>query len=106
MPSVDISDLYEKWLGQDPEFYIVADYSNPMNAQFWSPFRDYPPYSPPYSRPSVKEETLREQFVLPEGKVSILLVNGEGKLAYINVDAGQQLAESLTEINKLISSNK
>jgi hypothetical protein len=101
-----ISDLYEKWLNQDPEFYIVADYSNPMNAQFWSPFRDYPPYSPPYPRPSVKEETLREQFVLPEGKVSILLVNGEGKLTYINVDAGQQLAESLTEINKLISSKK
>ncbi len=101
-----ISDLYEKWLGQEPEFYIVADYSNPMNVQLWSPFRDSPPYSPPYSRPSVKEETLREQFVLPESKVSILLVNGEGKLAYINVDVGQQLAESLTEINKLISSKK
>lgn len=99
-----ISDLYEKWLGRDPEFYIVTDYSDPMNVQFGFPFRDS--YPPPYSRPSVKIETLREQFVLPENKVSILLVTGEGNLAYINVDAGQQLTERLTEINKLISSKK
>jgi hypothetical protein len=95
-------DLYGKWLGQEPEFYVVADYSNPLDVQFGFST----PYGPPDRRPPTKMETLREQFVLPENKVCVLLVNGEGNLSYINVDAGQQLAESLTEINKLISSKK
>lgn len=95
------SDLYEKWLGQDPGFYIVADYSNPMDVQFWFPSRQ-----PSYHRPSAKIETLREQFVLPENKVSVLLVNGKGDLVYIDVDAGQQLAENLTEINRLMRAKK
>jgi hypothetical protein len=102
-----ISDLYETWLGQDPDFYILADYSNPMDVQLlWFPSRDYPPYPTPYSRSSVKAETLREQFVLPENKVSVLLANDKGNLVYIDVDAGQHLAKTLTEINKLISSKK
>jgi hypothetical protein len=102
-----ISDLYETWLGQEPEFYVVADYSNPMDVQLlWFPSRDYPPYPTPYSRSSVKAETLREQFVLPENKVSVLLANDKGNLVYIDVDAGQHLAKTLTEINKLISSKK
>lgn len=100
-----ISDLYEMWLGQEPEFYVVADYSNPLDVQFlWFPFRDYP--SPSYPRSPVKTETLREQFVLPENKVSVLLVNDKGNLMYIDVDAGQHLAKTLTEMNKLISSKK
>jgi hypothetical protein len=102
-----ISDLYETWLGQEPEFYVVADYSNPMDVQLlWFAFRDYPPYPTPYSRSSVKAETLREQFVLPENKLSVLLANDKGNLVYIDVDAGQHLAKTLTEINKLISSKK
>ncbi len=95
-----VSDLYEKWLGRDLGFYILADYSNPMDVQFWF----HPPFEPPYHRPSAKMETLRGQFVLPEDMVSVLLINGKGNLEYINVDAGQQLAECLTEINKLVSS--
>jgi len=102
-----VSDLYEKWLGQEPEFYVVADYSNPTNVQLLLPFRDYPPYAVSYSRPSsVKDETLREQFVLPENKVSVLLANDKGNLIYIDIDAGQHLAETLTEVNKLILSKK
>lgn len=97
-----LSDLYEKWLGQEPDFSIIADYSNPMDVQFWLPY----PYSHQYYRPPAKMETLREQFVLPENKVSVLLVDGKGNLVYINADAGQQLAASLTEINKLIASKK
>jgi hypothetical protein len=100
-----ISDLYEKWLGQDPSFYIIADYSDPAYVQLlWFPYRDYPPY--PHGRSSVAPETLQAQLVLPENKVSILLVNDKGNLVYIDVDAGQHLAKSLTEINKLLSSKK
>ena len=97
-----LSDLYEKWLGRDPSFYIVADYSNPMNVWFWSSFRR----ERPHRRPPAKIETLREQFLLPENKVSILLVNGQGNLVYIKVDTERQLAESLTEINRLMRDNK
>jgi len=95
------SDLYERWLGRDPNFYIVADYGNPMDLWFWFPFR-----RDSYHRPSGKIESLREQFLLPENKVSILLANGEGNLVYINVDAGKQLAETLTQINGLMKDSK
>jgi len=94
------SDLYEKWLGKDLGFYILADYSNPMEVQFWFPS---PNFRPSHRAPA-KMETLRGQFALPEDIVSVLLINGKGELVYIDIDAGQQLAECLTEINKLISS--
>jgi len=95
-------DLYEKWLGKDLDFYILSDYSNPTDVQFWfSPRYDYT-----RNRQPEKMETLRGQFVLPEGKVSVLLVNGKGNLEYINIDAGRQLAECLTEINQMVSSKK
>ncbi len=93
-----LSDLYEKWLNQAPGFHIIADYSNPMDVQFRFPS----PYRPPYERPPEKIETLRSQLVLPEQKLCILLINGEGNLVYINIDAGSQLAETLTEINKIM----
>ena len=95
-------DLYEKWLGQDLGFYVLSDYSNPTDVQFlFSPRCDYP-----YRRQPARMETLRGQFVLPEDKVSVLLVNGKGNLVYINIDAGRQLAECLTEINQMVSSKK
>lgn len=98
-----LPDLYGKWLGQDREFYVISDYSNPMDVQFWFPSRHY---SPPYDGPRDGAETLRSQFALPENKVSVLVTNDRGNLEYIKVDAGQQLAESLAEINKLISSKE
>ncbi len=98
-----ITDLYEKWLGKDPDFYIITDYSNPMSTQFDVFSRDYPPYP---RQPVVKEETLRKQLMLPEDNVLLLLVSKEGKLVYIDIDAGQQLSEKLTKINRLLSSKK
>ncbi|MHC4192622.1 MAG: hypothetical protein ACYSP9_00435 [Planctomycetota bacterium] len=96
-----LSDLYERWLGQEPDFYIISDYSNPMDLRFWFPFRQ-----DSYHRPSGKIETLRKQLVLPENKASILLANGEGDLVYIDVDAGQRLEKSLTQINRLMKGSR
>ncbi|MHC4483467.1 MAG: hypothetical protein ACYSW4_07965 [Planctomycetota bacterium] len=95
------SDLYERWLGQEPDFYLIADYSNPMDLRFWFPFRHES-----HHRPSGKIETLRKQLILPENKASILLANGEGNLVYIDVDAGQRLEKSLTQINGLMKDSK
>jgi hypothetical protein len=96
------SDLYEKWLGQHPDFYIIPDYSNPMNVQFVFPFRDHPHYD----QPSANVETLRKQFRLPENKMCVLVVDGKGNLVYIDTDAEQQVAEVLTEINELMRGKK
>ena len=96
-----LSDLYEKWLGQDPGFYILSDYSNPMEMNFLPPSNRSSRYRQP-----TKPETLRGQFLLPENNVSIVLINGEGNIIYININAGKQLEESLTRINKLIRDNK
>jgi hypothetical protein len=91
------ADLYEKWLGQDPGFYILSDYSDPMEMNFLLDSR-----RSSRNRPPTKPETLRGQLLLPENNVSIALVNGEGNLIYIDINAAKQLEESLTRINKLI----
>jgi len=102
-----VSDLYEKWLGREPEFYVLADYSNPLDVLFSPPLRVYSSYGSPIPRPSsMKTETLRQQFMLPEDNVSVLVANDKGNLVYIDIDAAQRLAETLTEVNKLISSKK
>jgi len=96
------SDLYEKWLGRAPDFYMLPDYSNPTDLQFLFPFRD----QPHYGRPSERIETLRRQFSLPENKTCVLVLNAKGNLAYIDTDADQHLTEDLAEINRLMRQRK
>jgi len=96
------SDLYEKWLNEDPGFYVISDYSNPMDMQLW-----LPSHGPSRRhRPDSTKETLRERLSLPADMVSILLIDDQGNLTYIDIDAGRQLEESLTRIKKMIMDNK
>ncbi|MHC4062027.1 MAG: hypothetical protein ACYSUC_05125 [Planctomycetota bacterium] len=96
------SDLYGKWLGEHPDFHIIPDCSEPMNVQFWFPFRD----QPHYRRPPERMETLRKQLALPENKMCVLVMNGKGNLVYIETDAEAHLTEALTEINRLMRDSK
>lgn len=98
---LSLSDLYEKWLGADPGFYVFSDFSDPLKVQFGTPGMPRPYYGRP-----VRVETLRGQLALPEGEVTIALINGQGDLVYLNADAGKELAGSLVHINKLIRQEK
>jgi len=97
-----LPDLYGRWLGRYPSFYVVGDTSNPMDIQFFIS----EDYGYRRSRSSGNSQSLREKFGLPQNKVSVVVVNGQGNVAYIEADAGQHLAESLAEINRLMKDKK
>ncbi len=98
---LSLADLYEKWLGHDPEFHILSDFSNPLKIQFLGISME-PHMMPPQDR----EETLRGNLKLDIQKVVTGLVDGNGDLIYLNTDAGNELAGSLVQINKLIREGK
>jgi hypothetical protein len=98
------SDMYEKWLGRDLDFYVLSDFSNPLDMQFGGVGME--PYG--YRRPDRPDrgETLRGQLGLPNETVITTLINGRGELVSINTDAGKELSGSLVQINKLMKENK
>jgi len=93
-----LPDLYGRWLGQNPGFYVVLDYSNPMDIQFYFSGRcDHG-----YRRPSEISKTLRREYGLADDNVSVVVVNSEGNVAYVDADAGRHLAETMAAIRRLM----
>lgn len=89
--------LYEKWLGQEPDFHILSDFSNPLDTQFIGTRMEPGAY-----RPDERGETLRRNLRLENQKVVTALIDGNGGLVYLNPDAGGELSKSLVEINTLM----
>jgi hypothetical protein len=96
--------LYEKWLGRDPEFHVLSDFSNPLDMQFIGIRTEPGMYRPPYDRE--RGETLRGNLKLENQKVVTALIDANGGLVYLNPDAGTELAKSLAQINTLIKEGK
>jgi hypothetical protein len=97
---LSISDLYEKWLGHDPEFRVLSDFSNPINV-FGAAGMD-----PRMFNPSQRGETLRGNFKFENEKTITVLVDGNGDTVYLNTDAANELAGSLVKINTLMREGK
>ncbi|MCK4628107.1 MAG: hypothetical protein KAT56_03830 [Sedimentisphaerales bacterium] len=98
---LSLSDLYEKWIGCEPEFYVLSDFSNPLNIQFVGIGMD----QHRYHRPD-RGETLRGKLRLKNEKVITVLIDGDGNVVYLNMDAGNALADSLVQINNLMKKGK
>ena len=98
---LSLSDLYEKWLGCEPEFYVLSDFSNPLNMQFFGISME-----PHMHRRHDGGETLRGKLKFEKEKIITALIDGNGDLVYLNTDAGNKLAGSLTQINNLIKEGK
>lgn len=98
---LSLSDLYEKWLGRDPEFHVISDFSNPLNMQLIGISME-----PHMYRPFDRGETLRGKLKFENEKVIIALIDGNGDLVYLNTDAGNELAGSLVQINNLMREGK
>jgi hypothetical protein len=102
---LSLSDMYEKWLDCDLDFYVLSDFSNPLDVQFGGTGMEPYGFRRP-DRPDNKGETLRGQLGLPNETVITTLMNGCGELVFINTDAGKELSGSLVQINKLMKENK
>jgi len=98
---LSLSDLYEKWIGRNPEFHVLSDFSNPLNIQFIGLVME-----PRMHRPFDRGETLRGKLKLENEKVITALIDGKGDLVYIDVDAGNKLSGSLVHINNLMKEGK
>ncbi len=93
--------LYEKWLGREPEFHVLSDYSNPLDLQIVGSRME-----PGMFRPYDRGESLRGNLKLENQKVVTALIDGKGGLVYLNLDAGGELAKSLIQMKKLIREGK
>jgi hypothetical protein len=95
----DPTTLYDRWLGKEPTFHVISDFSQPSYALS----RSQPAY---YSRSgpggTAQVETLRGKFALPEDKVSVVLVDGKGMVLHVEPDAQDKLERVLTAINEMI----
>lgn len=97
---LSLTDLYEKWLGRDPEFYVLSDFSNPMDVLFSSG-----PEPHRYPRPE-QTETLAGSLNFENDKVVTALLDGTGKLVCLDTDAAGTLSAVLVEMNTAIRQGK
>ena len=102
---LSLSNLYENWLGRDPDFLVFSDFSNPLNVQFTSGGMERYMHGP-MPNPNEKGETLRGQLRFDVSKTAAVLIDASGKLVYLNTDAGGELAACLEKINSLIAEGK
>jgi len=100
---LSLADLYGKWLDSDPDYHILADYSNPMMTNFLGSRVE--PYMMMEHR-SDEVESLRSQLRLDPNKIVTALIDGNGMLLYLNTDAGNELASSLVQINKIVQKDE
>lgn len=98
---LSLSDLYEKWIGHDPEFRVLSDFSNPLDIQFGMVGME-----PHMYRRQERRETLRGKLKFENQKVITALIDGNGDLVYLNIDAGNELSGSLVQINTLMKEGK
>jgi hypothetical protein len=96
----DPATLYEKWLGKEPPFYVLSDFSQPLYSLMG---RNQMAYRGMPGSPS-QGETLRGKFALPEDKVSVLLIDGKGTVLYVEPGAQDKLERVLTGVNEMIRS--
>jgi hypothetical protein len=99
----DPAALCDRWLGTDPIFYMISDFSQ---SSYALSYRGPGPYSGRGGMPSSNSqiETLRGKFALPEDKVSVLLVDSKGTVLHVESDARDKLERVLTGINEIIRS--
>lgn len=98
---LSLTDLYEKWLGRDPEFYVLSDFSNPLDVLFSAG-----PEPHRYPRPNEQTETLSGSLNFENEKVITALLDGAGQLVCLNTDAAGTLSASLVEMNTAIRQGK
>lgn len=96
---ISLSNLYETWLGAKPEFYMLSDYSDPLNIAFMTEDPDQYGYR---DRQRDEVETLSGNLNLGDAKTAAALIDGSGNLVYINTDVNSASAETFMEINRLI----
>lgn len=99
-----IADLYGKWLGEDPEFHVLSDYSNPLNIIFVGLSMEPQMYHRQMQQRG--EETFRANLKVKNENVITALIDGNGDLVYWNDNAGNELSASLVQINKLMQEGK
>lgn len=98
----DPATLYDRWLGTDPTFYMISDFSQPSYAL--ASRGPGPYYARGMAGSGSQPESLRGKFALPEDRVSVLLVDGTGTVLHVEPDAQDKLERVLTGINEMIRS--
>lgn len=96
---LSLTDLYEKWLGTEPGFHVISDFSNPLDMQIMSANSE--PYMYRNRNRNEEGESLSKNLNFGQNIV-IVLLDSTGKIVYMNEKADKELSLCLTQINGLI----
>jgi hypothetical protein len=98
--------LYEEYLSKQPPFMVLSDYSDALKTSFRGPRTGGPEYYSYPGQDSTQKSTLRDSMGLPEGRVSVILLDRSGKVVYSKTDAGDDLRTPLVEACRLLGTNR
>jgi hypothetical protein len=95
--SVNLSDLFEKYLDKQPPYLLLSDYADALTSQFIS--RPSPYFVPGYA---VQRKSLRSDMGFSDNNVAVVVADKAGKIKYLNDNAGGDLRGALLAANKVL----
>lgn len=94
---IDLKALYDQYLGQRPDFLVLADFVDPLQTTFRTPANTMQGgiY---YGAGSQARPSLRDSFGLPEGKISVVVFDASGRVVYLKPDVGGDIRTVINDI--------
>ncbi len=92
---IGIDFLYGDLRNKTPDYFVLADFADPLRTTFRAPQAGPGYYPAPY--PGSREPSLRQLFNLPERTLSIAAFDGSGKVVYVKADAANEFLPAIAE---------
>lgn len=103
---IGLDFLYSDLRNKLPEYFVLADYADPLRTMFRQPQTGGPGWygGPPFS--GGQEPSLRQLFNLPANALAIVAFDQQGKVRYVKADAAASFLPSLAEARAALGSHK
>ena len=103
---IGLDFLYSDLRNKVPEYFVLADYADPLRTMFRQPQSGGPGWygGPPFS--GGQDPSLRQLFNLPGNSLAIVAFDSQGKVRYVKADAATSFLPSLAEARAALGSHK
>ncbi len=102
--AIGLDFLYSDLRNKLPEYFVLADYADPLRTMFRQSGGPGWYGGPPFT--SGQEPSLRQLFNLPANTLAIVAFDQQGKVRYVKADAAASFLPSLAEARAALGSHK
>lgn len=95
--SVNLSDLFEKYLDKQPPYFLLSDYADALTSQFFG--KQTPYFFPSFAG---QRKSLRGDMGFADNNVAVVVADKDGRIKYLNDNAGGDLRTALLAANKVL----